>query len=211
MVVAAWLGGFGPGLLATLGGTLAGLYVFSLPTARLDTEDWANAASLFLFALVGLLISLAIRHLRRQALAERDARVDTERQLRQKTDLQQLTATLLRARTAADVTSMCLPDLLHAVDATAGAVFLISEDGGECELADAVGHDLAGLARRFPLASGSPITEAIRRRELIVVESLRTRSGRGRRGAGRSIPGVPSGGRRRPARRRPAERSAPWR
>jgi len=177
VVVAAWLGGFGPGLLATLGGTLAGLYVFSLPTARLDAEDWANAASLFLFALVGLLISLAIRHLRRHALAERDARVNTERQLRQKTDLQQLTATLLRARAAADVTSMCLPDLLHAVDATAGAVFLISEDGAECELADAVGHDLAGLARRFPVASGSPITEAIRRRELIVVESLRSAAG----------------------------------
>ena len=174
VVVAAWLGGFGPGLLATLGGTLAGLYVFSLPSARFEMEDWANAASLFLFTLVGLLISLAVRHLRRQALAERDARVDTERQLRQKTHLQQLTATLLRARTAADVTSMCLTDLLHAVDATAGAVFLISEDGGECELADAVGYDnrLAGFARRFPVVSGSPITEAIRRRELIVVESL---------------------------------------
>jgi signal transduction histidine kinase/ActR/RegA family two-component response regulator len=173
VVVAAWLGGFGPGLLATLGGTLAGLYVFSLPTARLEADDWVNAASLFLFTLVGLLISLAIRHLRRQALIERDARVDTDRQLRQKTHLQQLTATLLRARTAADVTSMCLPDLLHAVDAKAGAVFLISEDGGECVLAAAVGYDHrhAGLAGRFPVASGSPITEAIRRRELIIVES----------------------------------------
>src|SRR6185295_9604753 len=174
VVIAAWLGGFGPGLLATLGGTLAGLYVFSLPTSRLQREDWANAASLFLFTLVGLLISLAVRHLRRQALTERDARVDTERQLRQKTHLQQLTATLLRARTPADVTSMCLPDLLHAVDAAAGAVFLISDDGGECELADAVGDDQrwADLARRFPVASGSPITEAIRRRELIVIESV---------------------------------------
>ena len=173
VVVAAWLGGFGPGLLATIGGTLAGLYVFSLPTSRLEIEDWANAASLFLFTLVGLLISLAVRHLRHQALTERDARVDTERQLRQKTHLQQLTATLLRARTAADVTSMCLPDLLHAVDATAGAVFLISDDGGECELAEAVGYDhrRAGFARRFPVASGTPLTEAIRRRELIVIES----------------------------------------
>src|SRR6185436_13655587 len=85
VVIAAWLGGFGPGLLATLGGTLAGLYVFSLPTSRLEREDWANAASLFLFALVGLLSGLAVRHLRRRARTERDARVDTERRLRQKT------------------------------------------------------------------------------------------------------------------------------
>ena len=173
VVVAAWFGGFGPGLLATLGGTLAGAYVLSRPADRLQMDDWSNAASLFLFTLVGLLISLAVRQLRQQALTERDARVETDRQLRQTTHLQQLTATLLRARTPAEVTSMSLPALLHAVDATAGAVFLISDDGSECELADAVGHDnwRAASAHRLPVAVDSPLTEAIRRRELVVVES----------------------------------------
>src|SRR5882762_9295504 len=61
VVVAAWFGGFGPGLLATVGGTLAGAYVLSRPAHRLPMDDWANAASLFLFTLVGLLISLAVR------------------------------------------------------------------------------------------------------------------------------------------------------
>jgi signal transduction histidine kinase/ActR/RegA family two-component response regulator len=173
VVVAAWFGGFGPGLLATLGGTLAGAYVLSRPAHRLPMEDWANAASLFLFTLVGLLISLAVRQLRNEAHSERDARVETERQLQQTTHLQQLTATLLRARTPAEVTSMCLPALLHAVEATAGAVFLISDDGSECELADAVGYDhrWTSSTRQFPVAVDSPLTEAIRRRELVIVES----------------------------------------
>ena len=173
VVVAAWFGGFGPGLLATLGGTVAGAYVLSRPADRLQIDNWSNAASLFLFTLVGLLISLAVRQLRRQALTERAARVETDRQLRQTTHLQQLTATLLRARTPAEVTSMSLPALLHAVDATAGAVFLISDDGSECELVDAVGHDhgRAASAHRLPMSVDSPLTEAIRRRELVVVES----------------------------------------
>ena len=173
VVVAAWFGGFGPGLLATMGGTLAGAYVLSRPADRLQTDNWSNAASLFLFTLVGLLICLAVRHLRQQALTERDARVEIDRQLRQTTHLQQLTATLLRARTPAEVTSMSLPALLHAVDATAGAVFLISDDGSECELADAVGHDnwRAASAHPLPVTVDSPLAEAIRRRELVVVES----------------------------------------
>ena len=144
---------------------------YDLPRAATDFE---HAASLFLFALVGLLISIAIRQLRRQNATERETRVDAERQLRQTTHLQQLTATLLRARTPADVTHMCLPALLHAVDATAGAVFLIADDGHECELADAVGYDnrRGAAAHRLPLAGDSPLTEAIRRRELVVVEGL---------------------------------------
>jgi signal transduction histidine kinase/ActR/RegA family two-component response regulator/PAS domain-containing protein len=173
VVVAAWWGGLGPGLLATLGGTLAGAYLLSRPVQVLQMGAWSNAASLLLFTLVGVLTSVAVRQLRRQALTERDARVETGRQLRQTTHLQQLTATLLRARAPADVTGMCLPELLHAVDATAGAVFLISDDGSEYELADAVGYDnrRAASAGRFPVALDSPLAEAIRRRELVVVES----------------------------------------
>ena len=36
VVIAAWFGGFGPGLLATLGGTFAGAYVLLRPTKGCD-------------------------------------------------------------------------------------------------------------------------------------------------------------------------------
>src|ERR1051325_7925102 len=86
VVIAAWHGGFGPGLLVTLVGSALGV--------RLHGDDPAHGASLLLFTLVGLLISVAIRQLREQTDVERDTRTETERQLRQTDRLRQLTATL---------------------------------------------------------------------------------------------------------------------
>jgi signal transduction histidine kinase/CheY-like chemotaxis protein len=90
----------------------------------------------------------------------------------------QLTSTLLRAKTPADVTTMCLPELLHALDATAGAVCLISDAGTEYELAHAMGYGdrRAPAANRFPVTSKSPLTEAIRRHELVVVDASSTQA-----------------------------------
>jgi signal transduction histidine kinase/ActR/RegA family two-component response regulator len=182
VVVAAWFGGFGPGLLATLGGSLTGVYLFPREIHRLQIDDPANAASLLLFTLLGLLVSLAIRRLRRQAHAERDARTETELQLLQTDRLRQLTATLSRARTPAEVTSTCLPELLHAVGAPAGAVFLTSDDRSDCELAHAVGYDdpRASSPHRFPTAPESPLADAIRHRELVVVDSPPVRAAESR-------------------------------
>src|SRR5260221_8392673 len=131
VVVAAWFGGFGPGLLVTLVGSLVG--------ARFQLEDPAQAASLLLFTLVGLLISLAVRHLREQTDAERGTRADTERKLRQADQLRQLTSTLSLAKTPDAVVETCLPDLLHGVDSASGAVFVAGGEGGDWERARARG------------------------------------------------------------------------
>ncbi len=169
VVVAAWFGGFGPGLLTTLAGSLTAAYFFLRPLHGFQIDDRANALSLLLFTLAGLLVSLAVGHLRRRAHAERDARTGTERQLRQTGRLQRLTATLSRATTPLDVIGTCLPDFLQAVDATAAAAYLISDDGSEYELWHVVGHDgrQAGSPRLHPAS----LADAIRRRELVIVES----------------------------------------
>jgi signal transduction histidine kinase len=175
VVVAAWFGGFGPGLAVTLAGSLAAGYFLLRPFPQVQPADSTNAASILLFTFVGLLISLAVRHFRLQAGVERHARVDAERQLRHTDQLQQLTATLSRAKAPADVIHTCLPELLHAVDASAGAVFLVSDDGTRCERTLSIGdaHSLEVLPRNFPIASNALIDEVVRRRELVVVESDR--------------------------------------
>ena len=169
VVVAAWFGGYGAGLLATLTGSLTAVYFFLRPAQSVQIDDPANAASLLLFILVGLLISLAVRHLRQEMRVERDARTETERQLRRTASLQQLTATLSRATTPVEVMRTSLPELLHAVDATAGAVLLIAADGSECELAHAIGYADRPVTpgHKFTLTAPSPLADAIRRRELV--------------------------------------------
>ena len=173
VVVAAWFGGVGPGLLATVGASVAATYFFRRPVYPLQTADPADLASLLQFALLGVLVSLAVGYLRQQAHREQEARTEAERQLRRTDRLQQLTATLLQATTPADVIDTCLPELLHATEASAGALILISEDGSKCQLAHALGYDdrSAGSAQQWPVDCDSPVTDAIRRRQVVVVES----------------------------------------
>jgi K+-sensing histidine kinase KdpD/ActR/RegA family two-component response regulator len=175
VVVAAWFGGFGPGLLTTFAGSLTAAYFFLRPLHGFQIDDRAYALSLLLFTLAGLLVSLAVGHLRQRAHAERDARTGTERQLRQTDRLQRLTATLSRATTPMEVIRTCLPDLLRAVDATAGAAYLISDDGSEYALWHVVGYDgqQADSLRPHP----ATLADAIRRRELVIVESSPAQDG----------------------------------
>src|SRR5690348_208577 len=135
-------------------------------------------SSLVLIAVAAVLLLMAARKLLYQARADRVARTETERQLRYSDQLQQLTATLSRARTPDDVIHVCLPDLLHAASAAAGAVTLVSEDGQTCDVVNAVGYDAAVVecGRSRAAGSNSAIAEAIRRRDLVVVEPRENRS-----------------------------------
>jgi signal transduction histidine kinase/CheY-like chemotaxis protein len=170
VVVAAWFGGFGPGLAVTAFGTAAATYFLMQPVNYLAGGDPANVPSLLLFTLIGLLISLVVRRFRVQAEAERYRRLEAECQLRHTEQLQQLTATLSRARAPLDVIQTSLPDLLHAVEADGGAIFLVSDDGNLCERVHSVGDigDSAAASSSFAVAANSFVGDAVRRRELNV-------------------------------------------
>jgi K+-sensing histidine kinase KdpD len=172
VIVAAWFGGFGPGLAATLVASLAAAYLFPRPLQQLQIEGVVGAAPVLFFALAGILVSLAVRHLRTQARSERAARAETERQLWQTDQLHQLTATLSRARTPAEVVRASLPELLHAVDAAAGAVFLVADGALQGELAYAVGFDdsLTTSWRSVSVSFKPLLAEAIHRHELRIAD-----------------------------------------
>ena len=57
VAASGWLGGFGPGLLATLMASLAARYFFLVPRYSLDVASSINAARVGLFILEGILIS----------------------------------------------------------------------------------------------------------------------------------------------------------
>src|SRR5262245_60838358 len=134
--------------------------------------------AILLITLATIVLLYLANQLFRQARSDRAARVESERQLRYSDQLQQLTATLSRARTLNDVIHACLPELLHITNAAAGAVTLISDDGRMCEVAHAVGYEAAVLDRGRSRAttSRSVIADAIRLRELVVVESRESRA-----------------------------------
>jgi signal transduction histidine kinase/ActR/RegA family two-component response regulator len=138
--------------------------------------------SIMLLAVAAIILMLAARRLLSQSRIDRAARAETERQLRYSDLMQQLTATLSRASTPDDVVHACLPELLHATAAAAGAVTLVSEDGTACHLANAIGYEDAVVQRGRSrlVSSSSVISEAVRRRDLVVVEARDQRASESR-------------------------------
>ena len=142
----------------------------------------ATLPTIVLVTVSAIILMMAARRLLYQARTDRIARAEMERQLRHSDQLQQLTATLSRASTPDDVIHACLPELLHTMIAAAGAVTLVAEDGSTCDIANAVGYDDAVVqrVRSRPTSSSSPIAEAVRRRDLIVLEPKDRRSAESR-------------------------------
>lgn len=173
VALAAWAGGSGPGLFATLLGTSTGLWVAGHQQTGLEAHPPAVIFGMVAFATAGMTISFGMRGLHRRALAERASRREAERSLHHATHLQELTAALSRAKTPADVRRSALVELSHAVSAETALFGLTSEDSTSYDVACVIGageraaQDLSGL----PLSARTPVTEALRRQELVVLES----------------------------------------
>ncbi len=124
-----------------------------------------------------LLIAFGARRLFRKLVAERRLHADAEQKLACATHLVDLTATLSRTPTSREVTRAALEELLHALDATAGAVALMADDEPALQIEHAIGYEPAVGSRgeRLPLAPRTPMNEAVRRHELVVIESPEAR------------------------------------
>ncbi len=116
IMVAAWFGGFGPGLLVTFGGALAADFLFIVPSNSLElnnTQDWIN---LGIFILEGILISGLCEILRR-ALRSRAREIEERYQT-------QVELTHERERYA--VTLASIGDAVIATDVAGCITFLNS-------------------------------------------------------------------------------------
>ena len=159
--------------MATVACTLAFVYLPVRPAAGTETTQASELVLPLSLILVGLLISLGISRLRREAAWARRTQADTEARLALTEQLYQLSSELSCSRTPAEVMATCLPELARAIDAGAGAAFLLSVDSTVCELSQKIGYPELRTASAVPLSivERSPLNEAIRRRELLVVAS----------------------------------------
>ena len=98
---------------------------------------------------------------------ERARLFEEERRLRRRSErLQSMTASLSGSVTQRDVGSVAVSEIVEAVDASAGAVAVVAEDGRELMLLAAIGYDLDD-ARGFlelELEASTPATRTLRRR-----------------------------------------------
>jgi signal transduction histidine kinase/ActR/RegA family two-component response regulator len=125
---------------------------------------------------VVLLLAVLLRRDFRRAMQERTLRHACERALKHATHLSELGAALARSQTEADVIQAGLVELVHALDATAGALVVLDADG-KANIARAVGYEPPPAPSEGALQPGvrTPIAESMRRQQLITIESHRAR------------------------------------
>ena len=158
-------------MLLTAAVAVAGLFVQLRPSVI--SGNGRASGIVLLLVVAGILIVVAISRLRRETDRAHRAEAEAAERLSIAETLYQLSSTLSRATTPPEVLAAALPEAAHAVDAAAGAAFLLSADGTACELSQKIGYpDLrSGSAVPFPVGGPSPLNDAIRHRELVVVTS----------------------------------------
>jgi len=127
---------------------------------------------LLIFAIVVLTLAVLLRRDFRRVMQERTLRRACERALKHTTHLSELGGALTRAQTEADVIEAGLAELLHALDASAGALIVLDADG-KADLARSVGYDPPPAPPQGALQPGvrTPIAESMRRQALVTIES----------------------------------------
>jgi serine phosphatase RsbU (regulator of sigma subunit) len=94
--------------------------------------------------------------------------------------LQSLTAAFAGAMTTDQIADAVVDTGLAAMDAQSGALALLSEEGTELTIVRAAGYqgDVQNEWRTFPVSENLPLSEAVRTRELVLLESVEARDAR---------------------------------
>lgn len=104
---------------------------------------------------------------------EQQARQAAERTADRITRLQQVTAALSAVLTPIEVVEVIMQQSMAALGAYACGFTRLTEDGDELEIITAIGYpsDIVEHYRRFPLAIPTPLSDAVRTQELVLVAS----------------------------------------
>lgn len=177
VVVAAWLGGFVPGIVATAVGIVVEAMLFMEPQSSLATDG--DRLRLALFGLTGVLASW-LAWLRTSAEERARAATEEATRARDRADLnarrvgalQGLARELAGAATTEQITDVILAHSMSALRADGAAVFTLEPAG---EMLTAVAWrgyepDRAAAMGRLPLATPMPATDAARTGEAVFIE-----------------------------------------
>jgi PAS domain S-box-containing protein len=159
VALAAYLGGFWPGLTATVLATLCLDFFFTPPRHHFIPDSSEEAAGVVLFFAVALLISQLFEH-------RRSVQTQAEAASARANRLQAVTARLAEAVTPQQVLDAIVTEGIEAAEARAGAIGLLTPDGETVEIVAARGYEQDVFVgwETFPLVAETPMGAAIRAR-----------------------------------------------
>jgi K+-sensing histidine kinase KdpD len=164
VALAAWAGGLGPGLLATVISLGVVLVAFIAPTGTLTAASAADVTYAITFVIAGIVVSVLAAGLRVGRERAEGHAIRAQR-------LQAVAAALSAELTAPEASDAVLREGISALGAGKGVITLLDPGGETLRLVAAVGYDQTGWDRfaRFPVDAPYPVSEAVRLREPITL------------------------------------------
>ena len=189
VAIAALRGGGSMGIVATALSALVAVFFFFAPVATPYLSSRADQAALALFVIEGLALSGLGEFARRSRLrmersavenagllaAERSARAEAERAISRSTGLEATAAALGRALSTTEVGDVAVREGLARLGAGRGVAGILEADGHTIRTLAAVGFDLDKDVMAdwptFDIADDAPLSEAMRLREPLIIQT----------------------------------------
>lgn len=175
VVVSAWYGGLGPGLVATIISMLASSYLIFSPAQSFDIALGEDRLRLGLFLLVAILInSSSILRKRAEERAtehlqqEQAARAEAEATARRLRAVQTITDAALAHLTLDDLLHELLVRISQALNTDTAAILLVSEDGARLRLRASYGLGIVSESLELPIGDGVDGSIALSTQPIIV-------------------------------------------
>jgi K+-sensing histidine kinase KdpD len=163
VALSVWLGGFGPGLFATVLSLAASDFFVVVPGSFFTLQSPAQAFAWGAHGAAWLGFCLIAGRIHRLAEHAQTRRIEAQRAAAQADRVAQLTSALAQARTSSGVIDAAVQEPLHALKGEAGLLLMISPDAGIMEIVRAVGYQDEPPDARGALSANakSPASDAI--------------------------------------------------
>jgi hypothetical protein len=174
VALSASYGGSGPGLFALVQAVFAIEFLLIGPGTLFRTMSGAQAAALAAFVGGWLAFCVLTGRGVRQSRTDQERRLAAEAGSAHAGRLVQLTAALAQARTPRAAIEAAVQESLHALQADAGALLLVSRDGQLAEVARRVGYP--GREPSTEPVDEGPISDAVDRGRPVISSSRAARA-----------------------------------
>ncbi len=175
VALTAFFGGFGPGAFSLVLSLLALDYFVVTPGGFFNFQSVADAIVLGAFGIGWLGFCALAQRKNRRDDRDRQRCVDAEEAAAQADRIAQLTGGLAQARTPEAAIDAAVQEPVHALNAAAALLVLISSDDRTLEIARAIGYrqEERELRTAQALSGRGPVSDAIGRGAPVVLESPR--------------------------------------
>jgi PAS domain S-box-containing protein len=171
VMISAWLGGLGPGVTTTLLCAASAAYRLLLPPKSFQTEEWGNLVGLFVFVVIGLLMSMTTDtlHRIRRRLVEKVRQLEDEKRTRRAgEEVQARTAAIVQSSDDA-IIGKTLDSTITSWNAAAERMFGFTAD-------EVIGRSISIIIPPARLSEEERVMSAIRLGEVLAhFETVRLR------------------------------------